>query len=86
MFEGNLVIVSLMIDRSESVHAHKTDVAGVIETFRKKGYVLRETADPTIIAQAGFVKLIFIPEEDAAQMPAVGPASPKKRRGPFFFL
>jgi hypothetical protein len=71
-----------MNDRTESVHVHRNDATPVIESFRKKGYVLKETTDPTIIAQTGFVKLIFVPEEDYVE-PEETP--PKKRFGIFSF-
>jgi hypothetical protein len=74
-----------MADRSEAVHVHKSDADPVIEAYRKKGYVLLETTDPTIIAQAGFIKLIFVPEEDYIPQPEV-PHIPKKRFGLFFFF
>jgi hypothetical protein len=52
-----------MVDNSESVHVHRRDSAPVIESYRKRGFVLKETTKPTIIAQKGFVKLIFVPAD-----------------------
>jgi len=43
----------------EAVHVHSIDARGVIEEYAKRGYVLRERTHPTIIAQMGFIKLIF---------------------------
>ncbi len=54
-----------MEDRSESVHVHKSDASLVVREYRQKGYVLKERAKPTIAAQDGFIRLIFIPEEEA---------------------
>ena len=75
-----------MADRSESVHVHQSDADPVIESYRKKGFVLQETTDPTIIAQAGFVKLIFVPEEDFDPNRGQKPPQPKKRFKLFSFL
>ncbi len=77
-------MIATMVDKSESVHVHHLDVSQTVEAYRKKGLVLKEKTDPTIIAQAGFVKLIFVPEEDLDSMPAAKPKNPKKRRGLFF--
>ena len=52
-----------MIDDQESVHVHFLDEEAVIETYRKKGYYLIDRSAPTIIAQSGFSKLTFGPEE-----------------------
>lgn len=73
-----------MADRSESVHVHKNDAGPVIEAYRRKGFVLQETTDPTIIAQAGFVKLIFVPEEDYDPTRESKPPSPRRFFGLFF--
>lgn len=72
-----------MADRSEAVHVHKSDVESTMESYRQKGYVLQETTDPTIIAQVGFVKLIFVPVEDFVPEPEP-PRRSKKLFGLFF--
>ena len=53
-----------MVDRTECVHVHSQDSVRVIEEYRQKGFVLKERTNPTIVAQVGFVKLIFIPADD----------------------
>ena len=62
-----------MNDQYEAVHVHCIDERGVIEEYREKGFVLKERTTPTIIAQMGFVKLIFVPAEksETAKMKGV---------------
>ena len=55
-----------MVDRTKSEHVHRMDAEPVIEEYRRNGYVLKEQTKPTIMAQRGFVKLIFVPAEDAS--------------------
>lgn len=52
-----------MEDRTLSVHAHRADADAVIREQRQNGYVLKERTKPTIPAQDGFVRLVFVPEE-----------------------
>jgi len=54
-----------MSDQIESVHVHKMDVKQVIKEYGEKGFVLQERTLPTIVAQMGFVKLIFVKAETA---------------------
>ncbi len=73
-----------MEDRSESVHVHWYDASHVIEQFRKKGFSLKEQTEPTVLAQKGFIKLIFVPEDEIETPVTLSPpAKPKKK---FFFL
>lgn len=58
-----------MIERTESVHVHRGDVAHVIAEYRAKGFKLKEKTSPTIIAQRGFIKLVFVADEDAVLPP-----------------
>ena len=83
-FKTTAVSIVSMSDRSESVHVHRSDAAQVIEEYRLKGYVLKDRTKPTIAAQPGFVKLIFIPAEDAAAIPPVTTPPAPKRKG--FFI
>jgi len=39
----------------------------VVEEYRKKGYKLKEQTKPTIIAQKGFVRLVFVPADNQEQ-------------------
>jgi hypothetical protein len=55
----------------EAVHVHCLDEQGVIDQYRAKGYVLEKRTRPTIIAQGGFVKLIFA-RAQAAEKPKNG--------------
>jgi len=48
-----------MRDNFTSVHVHRQDEAKLIGEYEKKGYELVERTKPTVIAQRGFVKLIF---------------------------
>lgn len=69
-----------MSDRVETVHAHKIDADRIIEEYRQKGYALKERTKPTVIAQTGFEKLVFVPIED---MPPTQPeplGESRKRR------
>lgn len=70
-----------MADLSESVHVHRSDAALIIEEYRLKGYVVKEQTKPTVIAQRGFVKLIFVPIGEDLRQPAVEepPGEPKRR-------
>ena len=52
-----------MRENFESVHVHSIDERGVIEEFKQRGFVLHERTNPTIIAQMGFIKLIFVRDE-----------------------
>ena len=52
----------------EAVHVHCLDEKGVIDQYLAKGYVLQKRTKPTIIAQGGFVKLIFVRAESAEQL------------------
>jgi len=52
-----------MHDCSESVHVHRMDADSVIEEYRQKGYTLKERTKPTIPAQIGFERLVFVPTE-----------------------
>jgi hypothetical protein len=49
-----------MRNECEAVHVHCLDEQGVIDQYKAKGYVLHQRTKPTIIAQGGFVKLIFV--------------------------
>ena len=49
-----------METKTEVVHVHIIDVQAVTEEYRRKGYVLLDRVPPTIAAQPGFVKLIFV--------------------------
>jgi hypothetical protein len=49
------------------VHVHCLDEKGVINEYNAQGYLLQERTKPTIIAQMGFVKLIFVKAELAEQ-------------------
>jgi hypothetical protein len=64
-----------MEDRSQSVHVHKSDATQVVRDYREKGYTLKERAKPTIPAQDGFIRLIFVPTADilAADVPKKTP-------------
>jgi len=73
-----------MIDRSESVHVHRGDAALLIEEYRQKGFVLKEQTKPTVIAQRGFVQLVFVPAEDYVPEPQVEEIHEPKRRILFF--
>jgi len=53
-----------MIDRTETVHVHRGDVATVTKEYRQKGFELKERTAPTIITQRGFVRLVFAPTQD----------------------
>jgi hypothetical protein len=53
-----------MMERAEVVHVHCLDEGRVVEQFRDKGYVLYERTQPSIVAQAGFSRLVFIPSDD----------------------
>jgi hypothetical protein len=66
-----------MEDRSVSVHVHKCDASQVVREYSEKGYALKERTKSTIPAQDGFVKLIFIPEEDVPVSPT--PANPSTK-------
>ena len=61
-----------MDDCSESVHVHRMDADSVIEEYRRKGFTLKESTKPTIPAQIGFVRLVFVPTEFADTEPAAG--------------
>jgi len=50
-----------MKENFEAVHVHSLDAQDVIAQYRSKGFVLQERTVPTIFAQPGFVKLIFVP-------------------------
>ena len=52
-----------METKTEAVHVHIIDVQAVTEEYRRRGYVLLDRVPPTIAAQPGFVKLIFVQEE-----------------------
>jgi hypothetical protein len=52
-----------MGEKYEAVHVHCIDERGVIEEYRQRGFILKERTAPTIIAQMGFVKLIFVASE-----------------------
>ena len=52
-----------MEETLHAVHVHSIDAGCVIEEYRAKGFVLSERTAPTIAAQPGFVKLIFIPAD-----------------------
>jgi len=52
-----------MRDDSVAVHVHCLDERGVIEQYKAQGYILQQRTKPTIIAQGGFVKLIFVRAE-----------------------
>lgn len=55
-----------MHEESESVHVHCIDERAVIKDYTSRGFVLKARTAPTIIAQMGFVKLIFVRKvEDA---------------------
>ncbi len=53
-----------MRDNYEAVHVHSIDARGVIEEYKKRGFILKERTTPTIVAQGGFVKLIFAKAEE----------------------
>lgn len=68
-------IVEAMDQNTVAVHVHKSDAEAAIEKYAKEGYVLVDTTPPTIIAQAGFVRLVFLPKELADLMqPAEKPS------------
>jgi hypothetical protein len=46
------------------VHVRRPDAPAVIEEYRQKGYTLNARVRPTVIAQEGFEKLVFISSED----------------------
>jgi len=48
-----------MKDKIEAVHVHCMDAKQVIKEYREQGYLLKERTEPTILAQLGFIKLIF---------------------------
>ena len=54
-----------MHNECEAVHVHILDEQGVIDQYEAKGYVLQQRTKPTIIAQGGFVKLIFVRTQQA---------------------
>lgn len=54
----------------EFVHVHWIDEKNVIEEYRQLGFTLVERTKPTIVAQIGFVKLIFAKVEDVAPIEA----------------
>ena len=75
-----------MIDRSESVHVHRGDARQVIKEYRLKGFVLKERTKPTVVAQDGFIRLVFIPAEEAVVSVPPQPTDEKpKRRRTFLF-
>jgi len=53
-----------MFDRCEEVHVQCLDEDRVVEQYREKGYALCARKPPSIDAQAGFCRLVFIPLED----------------------
>jgi len=53
-----------MLIRAEEVHVHCLDEQRVVDEYRKKGYVLYKRQPPAIVAQPGFMKLLFLPAED----------------------
>jgi len=77
-------IPSMPEDRTLSIHVHKNDLSHIIEEYWQKGYVLKEKTFPTVIAQKGFIKLIFIPKEDWDGSEAIDRTLPKKKKR--FFL
>lgn len=60
----------------ESVHVHWSDAKLVIDEYSEKGYTLIDRTKPTIIAQIGFVRLVFYKSENLAMLPgsAVDPS------------
>ncbi len=70
-----------MDEHEEVVHAHQLDSSRIIEEYRQKGYVLKEQTEPTIVAQAGFQRLVFVPKGIAdleAQAAGAGEGSDKR--------
>jgi len=57
----------LMSEDYKSTHVHRMDADLVVEEYRKKGYKLKEQTKPTIIAQKGFVRLVFVPADNQEQ-------------------
>ena len=68
-----------MLRSVESVHVHKIDSASVVEEYRRKGYVLVDEESPTIITQAGFLKLTFALEGSEEALKAQAPKRGFKR-------
>jgi hypothetical protein len=68
-----------MDEKCVTVHAHWMDADGLIESYRLKGYVLSERTPPTILAQAGFERLVFITKEEAELQK---PVAPEPKQGP----
>ncbi len=54
----------------EFVHVHTLDERAVIADYVKRGFALKERTTPTIIAQGGFVKLIFVKQNEAEAVPS----------------
>ena len=83
--EGGSVTLRGYIDpvseNSVAVHTHEMDSDRLIEQYRQKGYVLYERTEPTIVCQARFERLVFIPEAESeairakmgGQLPATTP-------------
>jgi hypothetical protein len=57
-----------MEEQSVIVHAHEIDIPKVIEEHAARGYVLVARTPPTIVAQAGFERLVFLPKDVAEQL------------------
>jgi hypothetical protein len=55
-----------MAHNNEVVHVHSVDARTVIEAYRLKGLVLVERTKPTIIAQQGYVRLVFASAEEGS--------------------
>jgi len=54
------------------------DEKTVIEEYRQNGFELVDRTKPTIIAQMGFIRLVFAPAAEAAAQP-----TPKEVRSKF---
>jgi hypothetical protein len=61
--------MSGMDDNFVAIHVHWTDADPLIEEYRLKGYVVKERTEPTILAQAGFERIVFVPSEFAESEP-----------------
>ena len=75
-----------MDEKSLEVHAHQIDADQLIEKQLARGYVLLERTPPTIVAQAGFERFVFVPAEEAERLktlenqPTVGPVENVRMR------